>query len=139
MEVKLYVGNLPYSTTEKDLRRLFAQAGKVASVDLIQDRQMGRSKGFAFVSMGTQAGAEKAIGMFNAHSLAGRELTVKLAETREAQGGYASRLSAFALADRRGNVPKPKGARSGYQSRLSAFGGGTSLSGPRRRGGGRRD
>lgn len=139
MEVKLYVGNLPYSTTEKDLRLLFAQAGNVTSVDLIKDRQMGRSKGFAFVIMGTQADAQQAIGMFNAYSVADRELNVKLAKAREAQGGYSSRLSAFAPANRRVNTRKPRETRSGYQSRLSAFGSGNSPSGPRRRGGGQRD
>ncbi len=139
MEIKLYVGNLPYSTTDNDLRRLFSQAGNVTSVDLIKDRQGGRSKGFAFVSMGTQADAQKAMGMFKAYSIAGRELNVKLAKTGEAQGGYSSRLSAFAPADRRENTRKSNEPRSGYQSRLSAFGSGNSLSGPRRRGRGQRD
>ena len=60
MEVKLYVGNLSYATTEDDLRSLFAQAGTVKSVALIKDRDTGRSKGFAFVEMDTQAEAQKA-------------------------------------------------------------------------------
>ena len=55
MESKLYVGNLPYSTTEEDLRELFAQAGAVQSVALIKDRDSGRSKGFGFVEMGDDA------------------------------------------------------------------------------------
>ena len=145
MEVKLYVGNLPYSTTEKDLRQLFAQAGRVTSVDLILDQPGGRSKGFAFVSMRTQAEAQKAIRMFHAFSVANRQLNVNLAktretrETRETPGGYSSRLSAFAPTDRRVITDKPREARSGYQSRLSAFGAGNSPSGPRRRGGGKRD
>ena len=58
MEVKLYVGNLAYTTTEDDLRTLFAQAGTIASVALIKDRDTGRSKGFAFVEMSTQAEAQ---------------------------------------------------------------------------------
>ncbi len=65
MENRLYVGNLAYSTTEDDLRTLFAQAGTVASVALIKDRVSGQSKGFAFVEMGNQAEAQKAISMFN--------------------------------------------------------------------------
>ena len=61
MEIKLYVGNLSYETSEEDLRTLFAQAGAVASVALIKDRGTGRSQGFAFIEMTTQAEAEKAI------------------------------------------------------------------------------
>jgi RNA recognition motif-containing protein len=57
MEVKLYVGNLSYDTSEDALRTLFAQAGAIASVGLIKDRDTGRSKGFAFVEMTTQSDA----------------------------------------------------------------------------------
>jgi len=86
MESKLYVGNLSYSTTEDDLRTLFAQAGAVTSVALIKDRDSGRSKGFAFVEMSTQVEAEKAISMFNSYQLGDRELKVSLARPREEQG-----------------------------------------------------
>lgn len=88
MDVKLYVGNLAYTTTEDDLRVLFSQAGTVSSVALIKDRDTGRSKGFAFVEMGTQAEAEKAISMFNSFSLHNRELTVNIARPREERGGF---------------------------------------------------
>ncbi len=88
MESKLYVGNLPYSTTEDDLRSLFAQAGTVASVAIIKDRDTGQSKGFAFVEMTTQAEAEKAISMLNGHQLAQRELKVSLARPRDDRGGF---------------------------------------------------
>lgn len=87
MEVKLYVGNLSYDTTEDDLRTLFAQAGTVATVALIKDRDSGRSKGFAFIEMGTQAEAQKAISMFNSYNLSERALTVNLARPREERGG----------------------------------------------------
>lgn len=87
MDVKLYVGNLDYGTTEEDLRTLFAQAGNVTSVALIKDRDSGRSKGFAFVTLGTQAEAQKAISMFNAYSLSNRQLTVNIAKPREERGG----------------------------------------------------
>ena len=87
MEVKLYVGNLSYTTTEDDLRTLFAQAGSVTSVALIKDRDTGRSKGFAFIEMGTQAEAQKAISMFNGFSLQDRQLTVNLARPREERSG----------------------------------------------------
>jgi len=83
METKLYVGNLSYETTEEDLHTLFAQAGKVESVDLIKDRASGRSKGFAFVVMGNQSELEKAIQLFNSYNLGQRELTVNIARPRE--------------------------------------------------------
>jgi RNA recognition motif-containing protein len=81
--MKLYVGNLPYTTTEDDLRALFTRAGAVASVAIIKDRETGRSKGFAFVEMGSQSDGEKAIQMFNGHSLNNRQLTVNQARPRE--------------------------------------------------------
>ena len=86
MESKLYIGNLPFSTTEDELRSLFAQAGTVSSVELIKDRFTGNSKGFAFVQMGTQAEAEKAMQMFNSYSLGNREIKVTPARPRE-EGG----------------------------------------------------
>ncbi len=91
MESKLYVGNLPYSTTEDELRNLFGQAGNVASVAIIKDRDTGQSKGFAFVEMSNQAEAEKAISMFNGHSMGQRELKVSLARPREEHGGFGGR------------------------------------------------
>jgi len=141
MEVKLYVGNLAYSTTEKDLRLLFAQAGNVTSAELIKDRDSGQSKGFAFVTMGTPAEAQKAIDMFQAYSLADRKLKVNAAKPREARGGYQSQLSAFSPAGRapKVNASKPRKEQGGYQSTLSAFGNGSrGPTGPRRRGGGQR-
>ncbi len=91
MEVKLYVGNLSYDTTEDDLRTLFAQAGTVVSVALIKDRDTGRSKGFAFVEMSTQAEAEKAISTLNQHLLDNRNLTVNLARPREERPKFGGR------------------------------------------------
>ncbi len=87
MESKLYVGNLPYTTTEDELRNLFSQAGTVASVAVIKDRDTGQSKGFAFVEMSNQVEAEKAISMFNGHSMGQREMKVSLARPREDRGG----------------------------------------------------
>jgi RNA recognition motif-containing protein len=83
MEIKLYVGNLSYDTSEEDLRTLFTKAGEVVSVALITDRDSGRSKGFAFVEMQTQVEAEQAISMFNGFSLDKRELRVNPAKPRE--------------------------------------------------------
>lgn len=87
MEVKLYVGNLPYSSTEDSLRTLFSQAGTVNSVALIKDRDTGQSKGFAFVEMSSQSEAQKAISMFHGFMLEDRELKVNTAKPREERGG----------------------------------------------------
>src|SRR5512138_63433 len=86
METKLYVGNLSYSTTEDELRDLFSQAGTVASVALIKDRDTGQSKGFAFVEMSNQSEAEKAIQTFNGYSFGNRPLKVNMARPREERG-----------------------------------------------------
>jgi RNA recognition motif-containing protein len=83
MDAKLYVGNLSYDTTEDGLRQKFAQAGTVVSVDVIKDRDTGRPKGFAFITMGNQAEAENAIKMFNGNMLDNRELKVNIARPRE--------------------------------------------------------
>lgn len=90
MEVKLYVGNLSFSTTEEQLQSLFAQAGTVVSVAIIRDRDSGASRGFAFVGMNTLAEAQKAISMFNAYNMDDRELKVNMAKPREERpsGGY---------------------------------------------------
>ncbi len=92
MEAKLYVGNLSYDTTEDELRSLFSQAGTVNEVALIKDRDSGRSKGFAFVTMNSQEEADKAITQFNGQSLGDRPLTVNMARPREERprGGYDS-------------------------------------------------
>ena len=82
MDVRLYVGNLAKSTTEDELKNLFTQAGSVASVDMVKDRTSGESKGFAFITMGEQTEADKAISMFNAYSLADRELKVNVAKPK---------------------------------------------------------
>lgn len=75
MTKKVYVGNLPFRTTEEDLASLFQQVGPVESVSIITDRDTGRSKGFGFVSMGAED-AEKAIAQFNGTDYNGRSLTV---------------------------------------------------------------
>jgi cold-inducible RNA-binding protein len=82
MDVRLYIGNLPKSTTEAELKTLFAQAGSVTAVEVIKDRSSGESKGFAFVTMPDQAQADKAISMFNAYKLGDRELKVNVAKPR---------------------------------------------------------
>ncbi len=88
--MKLYIGNLSYGTTEEDLRTLFTQAGPVTTVELIKDRDTGNSKGFAFIEMGNQADAEKAIKMFNGNTLDNRAIKVNIAKPREERpiGGW---------------------------------------------------
>lgn len=86
MTTKLFVGNLPYNTTEEELRTLFAQAGEVASVAVIKDRDTGAPKGFGFVEMGSPNDAQKAIHMFNDFQLGDRPLKVNPARPREERG-----------------------------------------------------
>src|SRR5207244_3713802 len=87
MESKLYVGNLSYSVTEDQLRELFGQAGQIKDVVVITDRETGRSKGFGFVEMATDAEAQKAIQMFNNQELDGRRMMVNVARPREERSG----------------------------------------------------
>jgi RNA recognition motif-containing protein len=95
MEVKLYVGNLAQTTTGDDLRTVFAQVGTVTAVNVIMDRLSGQSKGFAFVTMGSQAEAQKAISVLNAFTLHERELKVSVAKPREERNSFGNRGGAF--------------------------------------------
>ncbi|HSI83558.1 MAG: RNA recognition motif domain-containing protein [Candidatus Methylacidiphilales bacterium] len=83
MSVKLYVGNLPYNTSEEELTDLFAQVGNVARVQLIHDKVTGRPRGFGFVEMGTEDEAQAAISRFHGASYEGRPLTVNEARPLE--------------------------------------------------------
>lgn len=83
MNKKLYVGNLNYRTTEDGLREAFSQAGQVVEVKMISDKMTGRSRGFAFVEMSTEAEANAAIDMFHDKELEGRKLVVNIAKPEE--------------------------------------------------------
>jgi RNA recognition motif-containing protein len=83
METRLYIGNMSNETTEQELRTMFAEAGTVSAVDLIMDRQTGKPKGFGFVTMSSQAEAEKAISMYDAKDFKSRTLKVNIAKPRE--------------------------------------------------------
>ncbi|MBL8158681.1 RNA-binding protein [bacterium] len=85
MAKKLYVGGLPYSTSEDQLRDAFAQAGSVSSAIIIMDKMTGRSKGFGFVEFGNDDDAQKAIDMWNGKDFGGRSLTVNEARPMEAR------------------------------------------------------
>ena len=87
MSTKLYVGNLSFQTTSQDLQDLFAQAGTVESVSLMEDRNTGQSRGFAFVQMATNEEASAAIDQFNGKELGGRVLKVNEARPRENRPG----------------------------------------------------
>ncbi len=90
---RLYVGNLPYKTTDDELRQLFSQAGAVDTVQVMRDNMTGRARGFAFVEMATDEDAQKAIARFHDYQLDGRPLVVNEARPKTAApprgGGYA--------------------------------------------------
>ena len=85
MGTKLYVGNLSFNTTENELQELFSQAGAVQEVTLMQDKFTGKSRGFAFVTMGSEEDAQNAISKFNGQTVEGRALTVNEARPRESR------------------------------------------------------
>ncbi len=85
---KLYVGGLPYATAEAALEDLFSEHGTVESVKVITDRMTGRSNGFGFVEMGSEAEAEAAIEKLNNSELEGRTLVVNEAKPREERGSF---------------------------------------------------
>jgi RNA recognition motif-containing protein len=84
MSTSIYVGNLPFTTNEEEIRGLFNAYGEVESVNLITDRDTGRLRGFGFVSMAS--GGDEAINALNQHDLGGRTLTVNIAKPREERG-----------------------------------------------------
>lgn len=91
--MRLYVGGLPYQTTEQDLSDLFAQVGQVAEVAVIIDRDSGRSKGFGFVEMNNDQEAHAAIEKLNGVTLGDRTIIVNEAKQRQSTGGRDRRPS----------------------------------------------
>jgi RNA recognition motif-containing protein len=120
----LYVGGLPYSTTETAVRELFTDAGEVSTVRLIMDRETGQSKGFAFVDMVDDAGAQEAITKFNGYQFGGRSLVVNEARPREERTGGGG-----------GGYGGSRGGGGGYGGGGGSRSGGGGYGG----GGGRRD
>lgn len=118
MDNKLYIGNLSYATTEDELKTLFSNAGTVTSVAVIKDRESGRSKGFAFVEMSSQAEAEKVINQYNGYTLGDRDLRISIARPKE-----EGRRGDFGGGQRRG----------GYGQRGGGGGFGGNQGGPRDR------
>jgi RNA recognition motif-containing protein len=91
MSMKLYVGNLAFTTSSQDLQELFAQAGTVESASVVEDRDTGRSRGFGFVEMSSKEEGEAAIAQFNGKEVNGRALNVNEAKPRENRGGGGGR------------------------------------------------
>src|SRR5690348_7949280 len=87
MGTKLYVGNLPFAVTSQELSELFSAAGEVVSANIITDRFSGQSRGFGFVEMSSDDGAQAAIAQFNDYQMKGRGLKVNEAKPRETRGG----------------------------------------------------
>lgn len=88
--MKLYVGNLSFHTSAQDLEKMFGEVGTVESANLIEDRETGRSRGFAFIEMSNREEGENAISILNAKEIDGREMIVNEAKPRENRsgGGY---------------------------------------------------
>ena len=94
MSTKLYVGNLPYQTTESDLQTLFEGAGQVSTINIVRDRATGQARGFAFVEMTNDEGAQRAISELDKCQFGGRNLTVNEAKPmapRGNGGGFGGR------------------------------------------------
>ena len=87
MSKKIYVGNLPFSSTQEELESLFGRHGTVASVNVITDRETGRPRGFAFVEMETASDADDAIRALDGSNLGGRDIRVNEAQDRQGGGG----------------------------------------------------
>jgi cold-inducible RNA-binding protein len=99
MATKLYVGSLPYSTTDERLKEVFSQAGNVTSATVIIDKMSGRSKGFGFVEMSTEEEAQKAVEMLNGKDLDGRNIVVNEARPMQPRaprtGGFGGGRGGF--------------------------------------------
>jgi cold-inducible RNA-binding protein len=122
---KLFVGNIPHSTTEAELRTLFEPHGAIAQVSIVTERDTGRSRGFAFVEMNDAAEAEKAIAALNGKELGGRALNINEARPKtEGGGGF------------RGGRPPGGGGRPGGGGGRPGGGGGRSGGGGGRSSGG---
>jgi len=88
---KIYIGNIPFSSTEDELRAVFQRHGEVTSVNVITDRESGRPRGFAFVEMDDASAADDAIRALDGSDLGGRSIRVNEAEDRQGGGGSRSR------------------------------------------------
>lgn len=113
MSRKIYVGNLPWSTTSADLEALFSPHGAVRSAEVISDRETGRSRGFGFVEMETDEGLQGAIAALNGHEINGRPLTVNEARERTPRPGGGGG-GGYGGGGGRGGYGGGGGGRGGY-------------------------
>lgn len=135
---KLYVGNLAYSVRDQDLQDAFGAYGAVQSAKVMMDRDTGRSKGFGFVEMGTDAEAQAAINALNGQPLAGRSIVVNVARPREERpSGFRSPYGGGGRGDGGGFGGGGGGGRR--EGGGGGFGGGRREGGGGGYGGGRRD
>ena len=109
MNSKLYVGNMSFKTTEADLRDAFTKFGTVTDVYIASDRETGRPRGFAFVTMGTADEAKSAIDKMNGADLDGRALTVNEAKPKEEMGGGGGGGRGYSSPDRRAGAFQARG------------------------------
>ncbi len=100
--MNIYVGNLPFSTTEQDLQQMFGAHGQVSRASIVMDRETGRSRGFGFVEMPNDAEGQAAIAALNGKDMNGRGLTVNVAKPREGGGGGGGRGGGGGGGGRRG-------------------------------------
>ena len=114
MSTKLYVGNVPFSTTSQDLQNLLAQQGTVESVELISDKFTGRSRGFAFVTMTTPEEGQKAIQALNGFAMDGRNLTVNEARPKEDRPPRTGGFGGGDRGSRGGFGGGDRGSRGGF-------------------------
>jgi len=123
---KLYVGNLPYSVRDEDLQQSFGAFGSITSAKVMMERDTGRSKGFGFVEMGSDAEAQAAIAGMNGQSLGGRSITVNEARPMEARpprtGGFGGGGGGYGGGDRSGGGGY--GGGGGGRSGGGGYGGG---------------
>ncbi|HEY8185786.1 MAG TPA: RNA-binding protein [Pyrinomonadaceae bacterium] len=115
MGTKLYVGNLSFRTTSEELREAFAAVGTVESASVIEDRDTGRSRGFAFVEMATPEEAAAAIEQFNGKDFGGRNLTVNEAKPRADRGGRGGGYGGGGGRGNYGGGGGDRGDRGGYE------------------------
>lgn len=125
---KLYVGNLPFASTAQDLEALFGEVGTVSVVEIIFDKFTGRSRGFAFVTMGSGEEAQKAVEKFHGHQLEGRALAVNIARPREERppgggGGGFRGGGGGGYGGGRGGRGGGRGGRGGYRGDRGGGGG----------------
>jgi RNA recognition motif-containing protein len=114
MTMKLYVGNLAFTTSSQDLQELFATAGTVESASVVEDRDTGRSRGFGFVEMSSKEEGAAAISQFNGKEVNGRSLTVNEAKPRENRGGGGGGRGGYGGRGGGGGYGGNRGGGGGY-------------------------